>query len=152
MVRIQRFLPVLAYVLAALGFLVVPGCGPSRENIKGTVVFPPAAPPKEGDAVTISFVPEERGGTVGYGTFSAADRSFVVKGSSDGRSGIPPGKYKITVQASPYPGPDADQRQAAWQNLNNAYNTDNSKLNHEATGSGTQTITIDLTKGTVTKK
>ena len=71
---------------------------------------------------------------------------------ADGHNGLPPGKYKITVEAAPYSsGPDADQRRAVWNAMNKLYNTTNSKLDYEVTTDPTQTITIDLVKGTVTK-
>jgi hypothetical protein len=136
---------------AALCLLAAAGCGPSRQSIKGTVVLPAGASLGEGDAVSINFVPEDRANPTGYGAFSAADRSFVVRGASDGVSGLPPGKYKITVSVNVYPGPDSDQRRAAWEAVNESYNTDHSKLNYEAAAGAAQTITIDLVKGTVAR-
>ncbi len=151
MLRIRGSLPSLLSALAAVCLLAVPGCEGPRETIKGTVVFPPGAEPAQGDAVSIGFVPDVKGAPAGSGTFSAADRSFVVK-DADGHNGLPPGKYKIIVQAAPYSsGPDADQRRAVWNDMNKRYNTDNSKLNYEVTTAPTQTITIDLVNGTVTK-
>ena len=142
----------LTLALVCCGALAVAGCGPSRVNVKGTLVPPPNLQLKDDDSVTISFVPEDKNAGLGAGpaVWNAADKSFVAKASD--AKGLPPGKYKIAVQIQPYTAADTDPRANDLSVINDAYASDKTKLSYEVTSDANQTVTIDLTSGTVTKK
>ena len=114
-------------------------------TVSGKVVLPQKTSFAEKDVVVIGFVPEAAGkGTVNP-KFNGSDQSFVT-------SEIVPGKYKVTVQISPYPDPESKQRQPAIDALNKQFGqVDKTKLTYEVTNDAKQTITLDMGKGEVTK-
>ena len=138
-----RILPTLC-----LGLLALSGCGSRTVTVKGNLVPPPNVELKEGDTATINFVPDGAQGGGGVGIYSPADKSFVVR-SADGQ-GMAPGKYKVTVTLTPYPGAQSEQRAATFTEVNNKYSS--GSLTYEVTNDSNQVIVIDLGKGTVTKK
>ena len=91
-----------------LGLFALSGCGGRTVSVKGNLVVPPNVTLQDSDPVSISFQPaDSKEGGGGNGVYTHADKSFVVK-SADGK-GLPPGKYKIAVRITPYPGsPDSE--------------------------------------------
>jgi hypothetical protein len=150
MLRIRR--PPFVLAAAALCLLALAGCGTKGYTVTGKLALPQNVKLAPDDSVTILFVsedPKEKGSS-SAATFSAADSSFVAKGPEG--KGMSPGKYKLVVQINPYSGkPDSDQRAKQFSGYNSAYDMANTKLNYEVTKDSSQSITIDLTKGTVTK-
>jgi hypothetical protein len=153
MLRTCRLRPALILPAVGLALLALSGCGPSRATVKGTVVFPNDLQLKNDDDVQISFTPEDNkseGATSGYGVYNPADKTFVIKTAD--QKGLPPGKYRVGVQLTAYPGhEDTDQRQAYLDAFNANHSGGSGKLTYEVRG-GTQDITIDLGSNTITKK
>ncbi len=148
MPRTLRLRSVSLFVVLCL--LVLPGCGKSGATLKGTLVLPSNLKLTDTDSVRVSFMPEDQKGQGYPATVSVADKSFVAQGP--GKKGIPAGKYKVAVQLQPYMGsPDSEQRSAAFEQFNNAFNATNSRLTYEVTSESTQSITVDVPKGSVTK-
>jgi len=139
----------------ALTVLLLAGCGGKKTvSLKGKLVLPQGLTVGPNDSVEIAFVPEGAA-PVGPGnpqpvaTYNSADSSFVV--ATGKASGIPPGKYKIAVRISGYPGSDTPERAKALEGLNARFDPKTTTLAYEVAPEGEQTITIDLSKGTVTK-
>jgi hypothetical protein len=148
MLRLPPYRSVLPAV--ALGLLVLTGCGGKGVPAQGTLVLPPALKLQDTDTVEIKFVPENPGGKDATGKFSVADNSFVA--TSNGGKGVEPGHYKIAVHILPYPGnPDSATRAALLATLNNAYDLSHTRLTCDVTTDPSQSFTIDLARGTVTK-
>jgi hypothetical protein len=139
----------LVLLFAFCLFLV--GCsGNKGVNVQGKLILPQNVTPGEKGVVRITFVPEDSNGKAAVGKYSAKDGSFVAN-MTPGK-GIRPGKYKIAVHVTPYNREEANEQAAALRQLNNAYaDATGSKLSYEVTREPTQSITIDLTAGTVTK-
>jgi hypothetical protein len=132
------------------------GCGgPKGVAVNGTIVFPRNLTLKPDDYITLSFVPVTPGSPAGNATVSPEEKTFIIKGP-DGKSGIVPGKYTITVQIKPYGG-GQDQRKAILDDINTKYGqgaggkVPGSQLSYEVTSDPEQSITVDLIKGTATK-
>jgi predicted small lipoprotein YifL len=148
MPRTRKLRSVLAFL--ALCLLVLPGCGKSGAVIKGTLILPPNVKLNDTDSVTISFVPEDMKGQAYPAAFSISENSFVAEGPR--KKGIPAGKYKIVLELHPYRGsPDSASRASFFDQFNQYYNAGSTKLTYEVTSDSTQSITIDLVQGTVTK-
>ena len=131
--------------------LALCGCGGRTVSVKGTLVPPADVQLQDSDSVAINLQPvDAKDASGGMAVYNAADKSFVIK-SADGQ-GIAPGKYKVPVRITPYPGSaDSEKRAAAFDDLNNKY-ASGDKLSYEVTGDANQDIVIDLAKGTIAKK
>jgi hypothetical protein len=136
-------------LIFALGVVGFAGCGPKGGQVKGTLVLPANVKLAENDAVQVSLIPESGKDTPPPGEFTVADMSFQLKGI--GGRGVPAGKYKVSVMVQPYGGADA-KRKPLFEALNEKYNPGKTPLTYDVTGDSVQTITIDLTKGAVTKQ
>jgi hypothetical protein len=142
--------PRLLLVVTALCLLPLAGCGTKGYTVTGKVVLPANVKMAADDSVTILFAPEDPKGTSAPAEFTPSDNTFVAKGPEG--KGLPPGKYKVSVQITPYPGkPESAQRATQLSGINSAYDLANTKMTYEVTKDSSQSITIDLTKGTVTK-
>ncbi len=116
-------------------------------TVSGSVTFPKNVQPKETEPVQISFVPEAQGQKPGFVVFSRSDNTFVCKDVS-------PGKYKIAVNITTGPAAKgADTKHAAEvAKFNKTFGPKDTKLTYDVTTDSDQSIDLDLTKGTVTKK
>jgi hypothetical protein len=129
---------------ACLGLVFFAGCSERTASISGKVVLPSQVKLDENDAVAIIFHPENDTGLVPNGIFSKTDNTFVAKD-------VPPGKYKISVMITAYPGKNADQHNAVLNKyINDPYGREATKLHCEITADSSQSVTIDAIKGTVT--
>jgi hypothetical protein len=148
MLRTRRFLPILTSALICL--LALSGCGGKKAvTVKGKLVLPSNIKLDKTDVIQISFVPEDAKDTTRSAKPSPTDLSFVVQNASG--KGLVPGKYKVTAKIDVYPGPDNKKREETFKQINQSYNLLKSKLIYEVTSDPEQTVTVDLTKGTVTK-
>jgi hypothetical protein len=131
---------------SSLCLLILAGCtGKKGVTVQGKVVLPPAVKLEESDVVSITFTPEGVKDKGAGAQASPKDLSFAAKG-------VFPGKNRIGVKITPYMGsPGSEKRSEALAPLNNMFGANNDKLTYEVTRDSTQSITIDLTKGTVTK-
>ena len=138
----------LTLAAASLGLLALTGCG-GRANVKGALVLPQSVQLRTNDSVQVAFYPAEPNGVgAGLATYALGDKSFVAK-APDGK-GLPPGKYKISVQVAPYPGSaDSQWRAEQLADLNKAYAPASTNLTYDVTDAANQSITVDLTRGTV---
>ena len=92
------------------------------------------------------FLPEAKGEKAEFAMFSRADKTFVAKE-------VAPGKYKIVVAVAPLPGgPENPKHGAELAAFNKGFDPTSTKLVYEVTTDSSQSIILDLTKGTVTKK
>jgi hypothetical protein len=141
-------------LLALFGvvLLVSTGCGPSKGSpVTGKVVLPAAFKLADEDQVEVSFLPDDpkvkRGATA-----MAKPPGLTFTANTSETTGVLPGKYKIAVKVTPYMGsPGSQERKQKFDDaINKHYESYNTKLTYEVTA-GAQSITIDLTKGTVTK-
>ena len=127
-------------LLAASAALLLVGCGGSKGvKIEGKIVRNGAPLKVEGnDILGLSFDgPESK-------VFPATvnkDGTFVA-------NGVAPGHYKIRLTLAPG-GNDAASLAKA-RDISKQFDAVNNKLEYEV-GSGDQTITVDVEKGTVTK-
>lgn len=148
MLRTLRLSPLL--VCATLALLVLPGCGKKGAPVKGKLVLPPEVKLADNDTVKVTFIPDKTGAEGYSGKVSPSDLSFVV--DSGNKKGVQPGKYKVAVSIQPYPGGEGTaERKQKLQPLNSAYDPGTTKLTYDVTSDSNQSITIDLTKGSVTK-
>jgi hypothetical protein len=138
----------------ALTLLLLAGCGGKKTvPLKGKLVLPQGFTVAQNDSVQIVFVPE--GAAPGPGNpqpvavYNPSDSTFVVTAGK--ASGVPPGRYKIAVQITGYPGGADAQRAKVLEGINGAYDQKASKMTYEVAPEGEQSITIDLGQGTVTK-
>jgi predicted small lipoprotein YifL len=137
-------------VSVAVCLLVLAGCGKKNAIVNGKIILPANIKLIESDRGKIIFVPEDKNAPASSATISSSDNSFVVNGPAN--KGVPLGKYKITVQLQPYPGEKgSEKRSDLFARLNDKYDPEVSKLTYEVTADSTQSITINLIKGTVTK-
>ncbi len=146
----RRCLTVAALAL----FVFSAGCGgPGKGTpLSGKVVLPKDLKLQKEDSVSITFVPDG-GDTTRAATakLNAEDMTFTANTSET--TGVLPGKYKITVSITPYPGTSGSETRVRQFNdgINKQFNDAQTKLSYEVTAGGPNTITIDLAKGTVTK-
>lgn len=149
MLRTRRFLPLLTAAFVCL--LASSGCGGKKVvNVTGKLILPPGIKLDKTDIVQLSFVPEDSKATAGAVKPTPPDLSFVVKDSAG--KGIVAGKYKVTVKFDAYPGmADSQKRNEIFKQINQNYTLLKSKLTYEVTQDPEQAVTVDLTKGTVTK-
>jgi hypothetical protein len=131
-----------------IGLLLLSGCTRRTITVSGTVAFPDTVKLEKDDLVQITFVPEdkeERGAPIAL--YSPEEKSFVCKGV------VPNAKYKIAARIDAVPGSaDAQKRSAAFDAFNKSFDKATTKLKYDATDEASQSIAIDLAKGTVTKK
>ena len=139
-----RSLPLLCLVLAPLS-----GCGdgnPATIKISGKVVLPPGTKVADTDSIMLTFTPMEGDKGGGGGAVNAKDLTFPA-------FTVAPGKYKVSVNFSPYPGePGSDKRVAAFEQLNKAYGQMASRITYEVTAEKEQPIVIDMAKGSAVKQ
>jgi hypothetical protein len=124
------------------------GCGGGKSpvTVSGKLVLPNTLKLADTDNVTISFLPEDKADLPAMAMYSKESGTFECK-TTVGKA-----KYNITVRIDPYMGaPDAEKRAASFETVNNAFSRDATKLKYETTQDGKQSITVDLTAGTVTK-
>jgi hypothetical protein len=138
-------------LVAALICLVGPvGCGGKKgSTVNGKLVLPPNLQVDKTDTGDVRLIPETRdksgkGGATA--NFNGSDLTFTLKD-------VAPGKYKVGVTLTPYPGKENKERDATFKKINHQYDVEGgSKLTYEVTSDSEQSITIDLVAGTVTKK
>jgi len=148
MQRMSSFRSALGISVVCL--LILSGCGGKKGVTVNGKLVPGNLKLAETDSVEISFSPEAPGGKAASGMAKGNDPSFVVN-SADGK-GVEPGKYKVGVRIQPYMGSaGAAGRASALEKINKDYDPTKTKLTYEVTGDATQSITVDLAKGTVTK-
>lgn len=149
MLHTCRTLSLGAFVLC---LLVSAGCGGSSKKgsvLKGTVVLPPNVKLQESDSATVNFVPAAGGGQQFASAIKPTDLTFEASGPEG--KGIAPGNYKITIRLQPYTPGESPQKRIC-DAINSKYDSGNSNLSYTVTEDLQQAITIDLTKGTVTKQ
>jgi hypothetical protein len=139
--RIMRLLP--AVFVLALGS----GCSEKSSTISGKLVLPSGVKLEQQDSVTVGFLPDPaaEGKTGATAAVNIADSTFTAKD-------LKPGKYKLTVNITPYPGdPNTAKRAKAVESLNEKHNAGSTKLRYDVTNESQQSITVDLTKDSVSK-
>lgn len=141
----------VSFSALVLCLLVFAGCGGSKKGptIKGTVVLPPNVKLAENDSATITFAGSGEGTKQFATPINVADLTFQASGPTG--KGVIPGEYKIAVRLQPYAG-GKSQHKPACDAINDKYSSGNSNLSYKVTEDPEQSITVDLTKGTVTKK
>jgi len=139
------------FVLLAIGLLSSLGCGaPKGTAVTGKVIVPSQLKFGEGDQVEVTFVPEDSKKPGASGVAKPPDFTFTA--ATPQTVGVLPGKYKIAVRIAPYLGaPGSEGRTAAFEKVNENFNVIRTKLTYEVTAGAPHDLTIDLTKGTVTK-
>src|SRR5437660_12457949 len=103
MLPITRFRSVLA--CAAFCLFAVVGCsGKKPVTVKGNVLLPKWNNVKlaEQDLIQVTFDPEAKGGTPVGAKASLTDGSFSAQAA--------PGKYKVSVKITPYPGSEGSEK------------------------------------------
>lgn len=144
-----RFLSLLVF---AFGLLVVAGCGGGAGKkaavLKGKVILPSNIKLGESDSASINFNPETEGDPNLTAVVNPVDLTFTATGVKG--KGTPPGNYKISVVLQPYT-PGVSPLRQACDELNNRYSDGSTPLSYNLTEEPQQSITIDLSKGTVTK-
>jgi len=144
MLRLSPFRLLLTF--CALSLLAVAGCsGKKPVTVKGTVILPTGVQMANEDLISVTFEPETKGDKPVGAKASITDKSFTGK--------LVPGKYKVSVQLMPYSGsPGSEQRKAQLQTYNKVFGAIDTKMTCEVTAeSPEQSITIDLTTGTIKK-
>lgn len=141
-VRLSRSF--LACVL--LGLVVLTGCGESRVALEGKVNFPPSLKFADNDQFEVRFFSPESPTKGGAASGKAKDANFTV-------NNVPAGKYKVAVRVTPYPGEKGSESRAKLleENLNKKYDAKSTPLTYDVTSDAKQSVTIDLTKNSVTK-
>ncbi len=142
---LTKTLPIWRVSPVVLLFAVAAGCTSDRKvTVTGKLVLPANVKINDTDTVTISFIPEDKDKKTAAAKFASSDNSFTA-------TDVTPGKNKISVSFVPYPGKDQQQHAAAFEPLNQKYSGAGSTLIYDVGPSGSQSITIDLAKGTVSK-
>lgn len=145
----RRFRVLLCSSILLVGLA---GCGgPKGVPVKGKLIMPSTTKLVETDDVQISFVPEGSAGKPAVATYSKADQSFAF--SAGKVKGVVPGKYKVVLKITPYPGmPESAKREPAFDALNTRYSLAKTNLNVEIpAGDQPVSVTVDLDKSQVTK-
>jgi hypothetical protein len=129
--------------------LALVGCGSKKGSpVKGTVKFPPTFKFEENDTITITLDPEDPSNkeNVASGVVSVSDGSFTIANAL-------PGKYKIAINITSYPGsPEAKDRHKALELFNYTFDKANSGLSFEVKKGEGHTITVDLVNKKVTEE
>lgn len=141
-------------VIAAsmFGLTVLTGCGDgvSRSSVKVTVTSSKVKL-EDADSISIGFIAE--GGEGGENALASGNpnkQPLTARPQAGESTGVKPGKYKITVQITPYPGMATPQHSQQLQEISSQYDGTNTKLTHEVVAGKEQSLTIDLDAGTVT--
>jgi hypothetical protein len=127
--------------------LVMLGCGgPKPVNLEVKVVFPSSIKVEEKDSIQVRFIGEgDLQGKGGAGLASPSSLSFTSKE-------LLPGKYKVSVQLSPYAGiPGSDKRSRALEPFNESFGEKKTPLSVDIGPEPEQKITVDLAKKSVSK-
>ena len=143
----------VAFTAVSLCLLGVVGCGGGRPTVKGTLTLPPTVQLKDNDSVQVMFIPADPNAKevgAGIATYDPANKTFVAK-AADGK-GLVPGKYKVSVSITPYPGSEDSGSTRADDIANALSNAANANLTYEVTSDYSQTIDVDLVNGKITKK
>jgi hypothetical protein len=138
----------LLLVSIGIGLLLVPGCGRRMVTVSGTASFPDTVKLVSTDSVQILFVPEDKAEKkVPAAALNPSDKAF------SSNEILPGAKYKIAVRIDPaFGSTDGPKRAASFDGLNKAYDRASTKLAFQASDESSQSIAIDLVRGTVTKK
>jgi len=145
MLRFHR--PPRLLILLGFGLFLLPGCGTRTATVSGTVELPKELKLADTDIVQITFVPDAKGEKSCFAVFNSADKTFVCKDVT------PSGKYKITVNIEPPLGlADSPKRAPEFAAFNKTFAPSSTKLVYQATDESSQSIILDLAKGTVSKK
>jgi hypothetical protein len=137
--------------------LLLAGCGSSLKTVpvKGKLVLPQGLNLGPSDTVQVTFVPVETpasGKAAPQPVAEVNPSDFTFTPTLPKASGIPPGKYKVTVSINGYPtGTPNAKRQEYLDNLNEAFNAKNTKLTCDVAPEGSQSFTVDMNQGTVSK-
>lgn len=136
----------LLLVLIGIGLSLLSGCGRRMVSVSGTAIFPDTVKLESTDSVQIAFVPEDKAEKKAPGAlFTQDDKSFVCNEI------LPGAKYKISVRIDPaFGSADGPKRAPSFDALNKAFDRASTKLAFQATEESSQSITLDLVKGTVT--
>jgi len=143
-------------VLFGVFLLLATGCGPGKgAPVSGKVVLPGnlklVDTANMEDEVEVTFIPDDpkvkRGATA-----KAKPPGLTFTANTSETTGVLPGHYKIAIKITPYGGaPGSQDRKQRFDDvINKAFDASTTKLSYDVVA-GAQTITIDLTKGTVTK-
>ena len=138
--------PLLAGLFTTLLAVISVGCGggAQQKKVTGKVILPKNVKVVENDAINLTFIPDPKGTSV-VATVSPQDLTFSTQ--------IPPGKYKITAEITPYPGEkESEKRATAFEKFNEKYNSTNANLTYEVTADANQNITVDLAQDRVAKE
>jgi hypothetical protein len=140
-----------ALVALLLGVIALTGCGDgvSRSAVKVTVTTSKAKL-DDTDSITVVFVAEGSGGENALANGNPNKQPLTAKPQAGEGTGVKPGKYKLTVQLTPYAGMGTPEHHQQLQQISSQYDPTNSKLTYEVVAGKEQTITIDLDAGTVT--
>jgi len=136
--------------------LLLTGCGGIKTvPVKGKLVLPQGLTVGQNDTVQIVFVLDEapssgKAAPQPVAEYNPSDSTFTA--SLPKKSGIPPGKYKVTVQISGYPNQQENPKRKEYiETLNEKFSPKNTTLSCEVAPEGAQSFTIDLGQGTVSK-
>jgi len=143
-------LSVRAAVVAMFCATLLTGCGDgvSRSTVKVTVNSTKVKL-EDTDAIAVVFTPDGSGETA-LASGEARKQPLTANPSAKEAKGVTPGKYKLTVQVTPYAGMAQPAHEAAVKELSSRFDANNSKLTCEVASGKEQTLTIDLDAGTVT--
>jgi hypothetical protein len=138
-----------AIAASMFGVIVLSGCGDgvSRSSVKVTVTSSKVKL-EDVDSISIGFVAD--GGENALASGNPNKQPLTARPQAGEATGVKPGKYKITVQITPYPGMATPEHAQQLQQLSSQYDATNTKLTHEVVAGKEQSITIDLDAGTVT--
>jgi hypothetical protein len=123
------------------------GCGGAKPvKLEVKVEFPSSIKVDEKDSIQVRFVGQgDAQGKSGAGLASPSTMSFTS-------NELLPGKYKVVVNLSPYPGtPGADKRSRALEPFNDSFSDQKTPLSVDIGPEPEQKITIDLAKKSVSK-
>jgi hypothetical protein len=138
--------PLTAVLFATVLAVTALGCGggAQQKKLTGKVILPTNIKVVENDGINLTFAPDPKGTTV-VAEVSPKDLTFSTQ--------IPPGKYKVAVEITPYPGEkDSEKRATAFEKFNEKYGSSVSPLSYEVTADASQNITVDLAQNRVAKE
>lgn len=130
---------------AALALVLLTGCGGGNKPVAvtGKLVVPSKVKLSETDSIQVTFTPEDAGkASGGVGTVSPKDLTFTVN--------VPPGTYKVAVTFQAYPGEkESEKRQKDFSQHVGMFETGATALRYEVKNEANQSVTIDLTKSSI---
>lgn len=136
-------------LLCCLAACSLAGCGGSGVKVTGKVVPPAGAELAKDDMLQVTLIPSDPKLTGGSGNVDATSLQFRISGPE---KGVPPGSYKVAVTWTPYAGhADNAARKKKMDPLFASFAPDKTPLTVEVSGGGSQQITVDLDKKTVSK-